>query len=88
MDYKKLAIEIMENVCETDEVSEDLDMDLFEAGLIDSLSVINILLEIENKLGIRLQITDLEKSDISTINNFETFLKKGVKTTNNDKKNN
>lgn len=88
MDYKKLAIEIMENVCETDEVSEDLDMDLFEAGLIDSLSVINILLEVENKLGIRLQITDLEKSDISTINNFETFLKKGVKTTNNDKKNN
>ena len=88
MDYKKLAIEIMENVCETDEVSEDLDMDLFEAALIDSLSVINILLEIENKLGIRLQITDLEKSDISTINNFETFLKKGVKTTNNDKKNN
>ena len=88
MDYKKLAIEIMENVCETDEVSEDLDMDLFEAGLIDSLSVINILLEIENNLGIRLQITDLEKSDISTINNFETFLKKGVKTTNNDKKNN
>lgn len=23
MDYKKLALEIMENVCETDEVSED-----------------------------------------------------------------
>ena len=85
---KEKVLDLLEEVCDDDVVREDLDMDLFEAGLIDSLSVINILLEIENKLGIRLQITDLEKSDISTINNFETFLKKGVKTTNNDKKNN
>lgn len=75
MDYKKLALEIMENVCETDELSEDLDMDLFEAGLMDSLSSINVLLEIENKLGIKLQITDLDKSDISTVNKFEVFLR-------------
>ena len=40
----------MESVCETDEVREDLDLDLFDAGFIDSLSVINIILEIENKL--------------------------------------
>ena len=76
MDYKELALEIMENVCETDEVREDLDMDLFEAGLMDSLSSINILLEIENKLGIKLQITDLDKSDISTVNNFKSFLER------------
>lgn len=76
MDYKELALDIMETVCETDEVCEDLDMDLFEAGLIDSLSSISILLEIEDKLGVKLQITDLDKSDISTVNNFEAFLKK------------
>ncbi len=76
MDYKKIALEIMEKVCETDEVREDLDMDLFEAGLIDSLSSINILLEIEKKLGIKLQVTDLDKSDIATVNNFEAFLRK------------
>lgn len=75
MDYKELALEILENVCETDEVREDLDMDLFEAGLIDSLSSINILLEIEEKLGLKLQITDLDKSDIASVNNFEAFLK-------------
>ncbi len=76
MDYKKLALEIMENVCETDEVSEDPDMNLFEAGLMDSLSSISVLLEIENKLGIKLQITDIDKSDISSVNNFEAFLRK------------
>ena len=76
MDYKNLALDILENVCETDEIREDLDMDLFEAGLIDSLSSISILLEIEEKLGIKLQITDFDKSDISTVNNLALFLEK------------
>lgn len=76
MDYKKLALEILENVCETEEIEEEPDMDLFEAGLMDSLSSISILLEIEKNLGIKLQITDIDKSDISTVNNFESFLRK------------
>lgn len=61
MNFENLALEIMENVCETDEVRENLDLDLFDTGFIDSLSVINIILEIENKLRIRLQPTDFEK---------------------------
>ena len=76
MDYKKLALEILENVCETDELDEEPEMDLFDAGLMDSLSSINILLEIEKNLGMKLQVTDIDKSDISTVNNFESFLRK------------
>ena len=76
MDYKKLALEILENVCETDELDEEPDMDLFDAGLMDSLSSINILLEIEKNLGMKLQVTDIDKSDISTVNNFESILRK------------
>lgn len=76
MGYKKLALEILENVCETDELDEEPDMDLFDAGLMDSLSSINILLEIEKNLGMKLQVTDIDKSDISTVNNFESFLRK------------
>ena len=76
MDYKKLALEILENVCETDELDEEPDMDMFDAGLMDSLSSINILLAIEKNLGLKLQVTDIDKSDISTVNNFESFLRK------------
>lgn len=76
MDFEKMALDIMEKICETDEIREDLDMDLFEAGFIDSLSVISIILEIENRLGIRLQPTDFEKSDISTVNHLKAFLEK------------
>lgn len=76
MDFENLALEIMENVCETDEIREDLDLDLFEAGFIDSLSVINIILEIEEKTKIRLQPTDFETKDILSVNNFKAFLER------------
>lgn len=73
------VLDIMEKVCETDEVREDLDLDLFDAGLLDSLSIISLLLEIEEKLGLRLQPTDIEKEDFTTINNLIIYLKnKGV----------
>ena len=74
MDIKKIALEIMEDVCETDEISEDLDLDLFDAGLIDSLATINLILLIEQKINLKLQPTDFKKEDISSVNNFCKFL--------------
>ncbi|MBN1063898.1 phosphopantetheine-binding protein, partial [Clostridium botulinum] len=48
--------------------------DLFEAGLLDSLAIIEMLLQIEEKLGIKLQPTDLEREDMSTVNKLTEFL--------------
>ena len=74
-----LALEILEKVCETDEIAEDPEMDLFDAGLIDSLSTISIILEIENKTGIKLQPTDIEKEDIISLAAFRKFLSAQLK---------
>ncbi|HAG42380.1 MAG TPA: D-alanine--poly(phosphoribitol) ligase subunit 2, partial [Clostridium sp.] len=40
------------------------------------LGSIEILLELEERLGIKLQPTELERSDIETPNNLIAFLKK------------
>ena len=69
----------MTEICETDEIKDDLDLDLVDAGLIDSLSIINIILLLEEKTGVKFQPTDFEKKDISTINNFVDFLKEKLK---------
>ena len=74
MDNREIALEIYEEICDTDEIRENLDLDLFDAGIIDSLAVINIILKIEEKLDITLQPTDFEKENIATINNFVDFL--------------
>ncbi|OJT92453.1 D-alanine--poly(phosphoribitol) ligase subunit 2 [Clostridioides difficile] len=71
---QETVIEIFEDVLGTDEIREDLDLNLFETELLDSLAIIEVLLEIENRLGIELQPTDLERKDMSTVNNLVKFL--------------
>lgn len=73
---EKIVLEILIEVTGTDEVAEDLDLNLFEAGLLDSLAIIEVLLKIEEELGIKLQPTDLEREDMSTVNKLISFLKK------------
>lgn len=68
------VLEIFEEVTGTDEIREDLDLDLFEAGLLDSLGIIEVLLKIEDVFGIKLQPTDLERRDMATVNNLVNFL--------------
>ena len=71
---KETVIEIFTEVTGSDEIEEDLDLNLFEAGLLDSLAIIEVLLQIEEKLGIKLQPTDLEREDMSTVNKLTAFL--------------
>lgn len=72
--YEQIAVEILESVSEVEGLAEDQELDLFEAGLLDSLSVISIIIMIENKLGIRLQPTDFKREDIGTVKEFANFL--------------
>jgi len=71
---KEKVLDIFEEVTGTDEIREDLDLDLFEAGLLDSLGIIEVLLKIEEVFGIKLQPTDLERKDMATANNLIAFL--------------
>ena len=68
------VLNILIEVTGNDDISEEKDADLFEAGLLDSLGIIEVLLKIEEVFGLRLQPTDLEKQDMSTVNNLVEFL--------------
>ncbi|MBS4803540.1 MAG: D-alanine--poly(phosphoribitol) ligase subunit DltC [Clostridium sp.] len=68
------VLNILEEVTGTDEIREDLDLDLFEAGLLDSLGIIEVLLKLEEVFSIKLQPTDLERKDMATVNNLISFL--------------
>lgn len=71
---KEKVLEIFIEVTGNDEITEDLDLNLFDAGLLDSLAIIEVLLKIEENLGIKLQPTDLEREDMSTVNKMTAFL--------------
>lgn len=76
---KEIALEILEEACETAEVREDENIDLFEAGLLDSLGVVSVLMGIEDKCGVRLQPTEIQKDDIASVVKLEEFLQKKVR---------
>ena len=62
----------------SDDIAEEKDTDLFEAGLLDSLGIIEVLLKIEEIFGLKLQPTDLEKKDMATVNNLIEFLQSKI----------
>ncbi|WP_331275576.1 D-alanine--poly(phosphoribitol) ligase subunit DltC [Peptostreptococcus equinus] len=74
MDIKENVIEIFEEVMDTDEIRDNLDLDVFENEMLDSMGIIEVLLGIEEKMGLSLQPTDLERKDMATANNLISFL--------------
>ena len=77
---REKVIKILEDVCETDEIRDNPDVDLFEAGLLDSLGTVSLLLEIETVFGLVLEPTDVERSEISSVNSIVALLtSKGVR---------
>ena len=68
------VLNILIEVTGNDDIAEERDADLFEAGLLDTLGIIEVLLKIEEVFGLRLQPTDLEKTDMATVNNLVEFL--------------
>ena len=73
------VIKILEEVCESTDIRENPDVDLFEAGLLDSLATVSLLLEIETVFGLVLEPTDVSRPQISSVNNIVAFLKsKGI----------
>ena len=63
---REKILDILAAVCEEDEVKDDTEMDLFEEGLLDSLGVAQLLLDLEEQLGCVIALTEIEKSDINT----------------------
>ena len=73
------VIAILEDVCDSTEIADNKDVDLFEAGLLDSLGVVSLLFEIESRFGLSIQPTDVERSQLSTVDSIVALLRsKGV----------
>ena len=61
-------IDLIADVCDTDDVRERRDIDLFAAGLLDSLGAIDLLVEIEEEFGVVIAPTELEREEMNTVN--------------------
>ncbi|PFJ15549.1 D-alanine--poly(phosphoribitol) ligase subunit 2 [Bacillus cereus] len=75
-DLREQILNILEQVCENAIVKENLDVLsfkegiflLFEEGILDSFSTLSLLVEIQERLGIKVSISDFDCDEWATPN--------------------
>ena len=65
---KDTVLGILEDLTGSDEVSKDLDVNLFETGLLDSMATVQLLLELQAQCGIDVPVSEFERSEWDTPN--------------------
>ena len=65
---KDTVLGILEDLTGSDEVSKDLDVNLFETGLLDSMATVQLLLELQAQCGIDVPVSEVERSEWDTPN--------------------
>lgn len=62
------VFDIIETIAGTDEFREDLDLDLFEEGFLDSMKAIMLIVELENEFDISLPPSEMDREEWNTAN--------------------
>lgn len=67
---KQDVIQLIADVCQDDVVKEDPNIDLFDSGLLDSFGTINLLVEIDDRFGVNIPITEFSREEWNTPNHI------------------
>lgn len=63
---QETVLAILEELTGTDEVQNDLDLALFDEGLLDSLGSVQLLVELEGQLGVQVPVSEFDRDAWST----------------------
>ena len=67
MDVKSQVIEIIDELFMED-VPDMMDEDLFDAGVLDSMGTVELIVELENRFDIRVPVSEFGRDDWNTAN--------------------
>lgn len=70
------ALDLLAEATGTDEVKDNRDMNLFEEGLMDSLGMVQFLVDVESELGIEVPVSEVQREEWDTPNKIIEQLKK------------
>ena len=71
---KEQVLEMLEEICEDEVVSEDLDINMKEEGLMDSLTFVEMLVKIEEIFGLSIAPTEVTYEEIDTPNKVISYI--------------
>ena len=71
---KEQVLEMLEEICEDEVVREDLDINMKEEGLMDSLAFAEMLVKIEEIFGLSIAPTEVTYEEIDTPNKVISYI--------------
>ena len=71
---KEQVLEMLEEICEDEVVREDLDINMKEEGLMDSLTFVEMLVKIEELCGLSIAPTEVTYEEIETPNKVISYI--------------
>ena len=71
---KEQVLEMLEEICEDEVVREDLDINIKEEGLMDSLAFVEMLVKIEEIFGLSIAPTEVTYEEIDTPNKVISYI--------------
>ena len=72
---KDQVLDMLVDATGADEIRDNLDMNLFDEGLMDSLAMVQFLVDVEDKLGISVPVSEVHREDWDTPNKIIEQLK-------------
>ncbi|MDR1605876.1 MAG: D-alanine--poly(phosphoribitol) ligase subunit DltC [Streptococcaceae bacterium] len=67
MDIQTTVIELIDNLFMED-ITDMMDEDLFDAGVLDSMGTVELVIELENTFNIKIPVSDMGRDDWNTGN--------------------
>jgi D-alanine--poly(phosphoribitol) ligase subunit 2 len=67
-EFEQEMLDMIVDICGDEAAAEERDIDLFEAGLLDSMAAIELLVSIEDRFGVAIAPTELERDAMNTTN--------------------
>lgn len=71
---KEQVLEMLEEICEDEVVREDLDINMKEEGIMDSLAFVEMLVKIEEIFGLSIAPTEVTYEEIDTPNKVISYI--------------
>ena len=71
---REQILEMLEEICEDEVVREDLDINMKEEGLMDSLAFVEMLVRIEEIFGLSIAPTEVTYEEIDTPNKVISYI--------------
>lgn len=71
---REKILETLIEICGTDEIMKNRDVELFSTGLLDSFGIIQLFVEIQEGLNIEVAPTEVTREEWSTPNKIIAYL--------------